>query len=140
MSSYMFGSSKNFTHSFHSFLKIVIFSLNYSSSEEPNETDTGYDSNNTDENSLDECYYRYHFDDDETSEHETQWKTIPLRDYIDLKEHVTLTKKLTIAIDKMKKQIQSKDLELHTLRQAYQRLQSNSVDLANLSTVSIISM
>lgn len=113
--------------------------MKYSSLEDANDTDTGYDSNNIDENSLDECYYRYHFDDDESSEHEAQWKTIPMKDYIDLKQHVTLTKKLTIAIEKMKKQIQAKDLELHTLRQAYQRLQSNSVDVANLSTVSIIS-
>lgn len=122
-------------------MKIVIFSLKYFSSEVSNETDTGYDSNNTDENSLDECYFRYCFDDnDETSEHETQWKTIPLREYIDLKQHVALTKKLKIAIEKMEKQIQSKDSELHTLRQAYQILQSNSVDLTHLSTVSIISM
>lgn len=114
--------------------------MNFFSSQISNGTDNGYEQNNTEEFSLNECYISYEFDDEEAHERrqsETQWKTIPMKDYNDMKELIPLVKKLNIAIDKMEQKIKSKDLELRILRTAYQRLQNTCVNVSNLTTVNI---
>ena len=54
-----------------------------------------------------------------------------------MKDLIPLTKKLQRAINKMEKEIKSKDEEIRILRLAFKRLQNSCVSVANLTPVSI---
>lgn len=76
----------------------------------------------------------------EDDEFETQWKTIPLREYTVLMQLIPQEQKHLNTIREMEKIIESKDVQLEKLQQSHQREENKFINVSHLSTVSFFSI